>query len=86
MTEHAAGLGAIDACPECGATSLTAVFDGEWTNFFCESCGVCWLVTMGWVKRVDPLTCPGCARRDECLAALATRGGGEGAGAGSGCG
>jgi len=72
--KRGAGLGGLDACPGCGSTDLRAAFDGEWTNFFCESCGFCWLVTMGWVKHVDPLTCPGCERRAECLARLAARG------------
>ena len=64
-------LGAIEACPECGSRELSAVFDGEQTNFFCESCGRCWLVAMGWVSHVDPLTCPGCGHQDECLARIA---------------
>ena len=64
----------MDACPECGSTELSVAFDGEQTNFFCESCGQCWLISMGWVSRVNPLTCPGCGRQDECLARLAAGG------------
>jgi hypothetical protein len=68
------GLGAIDVCPECGSDRLRAIRSGDDANFFCESCSSCWHLSMGWVRRVDPLTCPGCARRSECLARLAVRG------------
>ena len=74
INKRGSGLGTLGACPECGSSRLSAVFDGESTNFFCESCSSCWLVSMGWVKRVDPLTCPGCGRQAECLARLAARG------------
>ena len=73
-TTQGAGLGALGTCPECGSARLSAVSDGESTNFFCESCASCWLVSMDWVKRVDPLTCPGCGRQAECLARLAAQG------------
>jgi len=62
------GLGVIDTCPECGSDDLVAVHDGRGTNIFCKACGACWRMSMGWVTRVNPLTCPGCSRRDECLA------------------
>jgi len=62
------GRGVIDTCPECGMDDLVAVHDGRRTNIFCNSCGACWWMSMGWVRRVNPSTCPGCGRRDECLA------------------
>ena len=69
MTEHGKfGLGVIDTCPACGSNDLFAVNDGRRTNIFCNSCGACWSMSMGWVRRVNPSTCPGCTRRTECLA------------------
>jgi hypothetical protein len=73
--QRAARLGALDTCRSCGSERLTAVFDGESTNFLCEECHACWLVTMGWVVRVDPSTCPGCPRHEECVAAFAAHDG-----------
>jgi hypothetical protein len=49
------GLGVIDTCPECGSDDLVAVDDGRRTNIFCNSCGACWWMSMGWVRRVNPL-------------------------------
>jgi hypothetical protein len=62
------GLGVIDACPECHSKDLCAVHDGRGTNVYCNSCGACWSMSLGWVTRVNPSTCPGCGRRAECLA------------------
>lgn len=66
-TAHPSGLGALVTCPECGSDDLVAVMpDGE-IAFFCEECHRCWHVELGYVQRVDPTTCPGCAHRRECL-------------------
>jgi len=62
------GLGPLEACPACGAGGLEAVSDGETVNFWCRACGRCWHLTMGRAVRVDPLSCPGCPHREECLA------------------
>ena len=69
MAEHGMfGLGVIDSCPECGSNDLCAVHDGRGTNIFCNSCAACWSTSLGWVRRVNPSSCPGCSRRAECLA------------------
>lgn len=66
-SRHPIGLGALTRCPACGG-ELSAVSDGEATNFLCEPCLRCWHVELGYVYRVDPATCSGCSRRSECLA------------------
>lgn len=58
----------IGPCPECGH-GLRVVTDGETTNLLCPTCGVCWHDELGWIRRVDPETCPGCSSRGICLAA-----------------
>ena len=72
-TEQGHRSGLLDACPGCGSDRLSLVYDGYDTNFFCESCGACWFVSMGWVSRVNPLTCPACSSQSECLARLEVR-------------
>jgi hypothetical protein len=62
------GMGVIDTCPECQSHDLCAVHDGRGTNIFCNSCAACWSMSLGWVRRVNPSSCPGCSRRSECLA------------------
>jgi hypothetical protein len=62
--------GPLGACPACGAAEVLPVLDLDDTNFLCTRCGKCWHVEFGVVYRVDPLTCAGCAHRDECLARL----------------
>jgi hypothetical protein len=62
------GLGLLDRCPDCQSDDLRAVNDGRGTNTFCNTCGACWSVHLGWVRRVIPATCPGCELRDRCLA------------------
>jgi hypothetical protein len=52
---------AVGPCPECASPHLRAVSDGYDTNFLCESCGACWIHSMGWLGRVDPMTCSGCS-------------------------
>jgi hypothetical protein len=68
--------GAVGPCPACGSERMRAVSDGFSTNFLCESCGVCWFYTMGWLGRVDPITCPGCSQqqRNTCRARALARG------------
>ena len=63
------GWGALEACPGCGAVTLTAVSDGESTNFFCGTCEKCWRLELGWVSRIEPRTCPGCYLSSRCAAA-----------------
>jgi len=57
----------IGPCPECGNGRLSAVSDGELTNFICRTCGSCWHPELDWVHRVNPATCPGCSQREICL-------------------
>jgi hypothetical protein len=63
--------GLLERCPGCGADRLVVVLDVDEANFLCEACGRCWHVELGYVSRVDPLTCSGCPHRDACLAHLA---------------
>lgn len=58
----------VVSCPACSADDLEAVSDAEDTNFRCPSCGACWHVELGWVRRVDPRHCPNCPHREECMA------------------
>jgi len=58
-------------CPRCGSESLQAVNDGELVNFLCIGCRACWHVSLGYIERVDPTTCPGCEARDLCPAGVA---------------
>ena len=44
------------------------LLDVDEPNFLCQACGRCWHVELGFVSRVDPLTCMGCPHRPECLA------------------
>jgi hypothetical protein len=57
----------IDSCPGCGAIDLRRVFDGELMNFLCPRCLSCWHVELGFIHKVDPQRCPGCAYRLVCL-------------------
>jgi hypothetical protein len=61
-----AGMGAMTRCPECEGR-LRAVTDGEMTNLWCVRCARCWHVELGAVSRVDPVSCPGCAKFKVCL-------------------
>jgi hypothetical protein len=61
------GMGAPSGCPACNG-GLTAVTDGEMTNFLCADCGRCWHVELGRASRIDPVTCPGCPHLSACLA------------------
>jgi hypothetical protein len=60
----------VDRCPGCGSGPLYTVHNGERTNLLCRVCSRCWAVGMGWVCRVDPLTCPGCEWHSTCLSRL----------------
>ena len=57
---------AVESCRACGDDRLVPVTDGEQTNFICVGCAACWHVEQGWMYRVDPATCPGCAYQAEC--------------------
>jgi hypothetical protein len=56
-------------CPVCDHSPLGRVAGCEMIHWLCASCGHCWQESHGHLRRVDPLTCAGCAtkRRDECL-------------------
>ena len=57
----------IDTCPACGAVELRRVFDGELMNFLCPQCMSCWHVELGFIHRINPKTCPGCAYQLVCV-------------------
>ena len=63
--------GPLAQCPRCRALTLAPVTDGETVNFLCETCARCWHVELNWVRRVDPLACPGCRAHARCRAAFA---------------
>jgi hypothetical protein len=58
----------ILTCQGCGLNVMEAVSDGEMTNFRCVACGACWHIELGWVRRVEPVTCPGCEHHADCIA------------------
>jgi len=60
-------------CPACGSARLVPVVeaDVEEVHFFCDECGRCWHVELGYVHRVRPDTCHGCARRERCTRVFA---------------
>ena len=60
------GLGAVTRCPAC-AGALEAVSDDDETNLLCIECGRCWHLELGYVSRVNPMTCDGCPHRPVCL-------------------
>ena len=64
--------GPLERCPQCDRPDLETVSDGDITNFFCQSCLACWHLELGFVHRVDPTTCGGCAHLPTCLLKLAT--------------
>jgi len=55
-----------DRCPGCAGEHLYTVGDSETSNVLCVTCSRCWHLGQGWVRRVDPKTCPGCERRSTC--------------------
>jgi len=64
----------LDNCPGCGSWQLSPVVDVDaaTVHFLCGSCNRCWHVELGFVRRVQPETCGGCAQSERCLAAYAT--------------
>lgn len=61
-------------CPTCGRDGqLIATDDGELVNFLCRTCGTCWHPELGWLRRVDPDHCPGCALSGICRLAVTLR-------------
>jgi hypothetical protein len=60
----------LGACPDCGAVDWRVVRSHDSAiNFLCVACGACWFHSMGWLTRVDPHACPGCAAAITSLAA-----------------
>jgi NMD protein affecting ribosome stability and mRNA decay len=57
----------MKTCPQCGGRLLEPVSDGESINFFCRSCLACWHVELGYVRRVEVSSCPGCEHFGACL-------------------
>ena len=51
-------FGPFDTCPEC-LGPLTPVPSFDEVNFYCPDCNACWHVSMGYLTRLDPATCPG---------------------------
>ncbi|HUI48913.1 MAG TPA: hypothetical protein VL119_09455 [Acidimicrobiia bacterium] len=63
----------LDNCPKCGSWQLQPVVDAqaEGVHFLCGSCSRCWLVELGYVRRVHPASCDGCPRSELCAATYA---------------
>jgi uncharacterized protein len=59
----------LDGCLICHGDTLLPVSDGESANFVCTGCAACWHVEAGWVRRVVPGRCPGCAFQRNCTPA-----------------
>lgn len=58
-------------CPTCGKDGeLVSTDDGELVNFLCRTCGTCWHPELGWLRRVDPDHCQGCALSGICRLAV----------------
>ena len=55
-------FGRFDTCPQCLGT-VTPVPARDQVNFYCEACNSCWHVSMGYLRRFDPATCPGIVPR-----------------------
>ena len=72
MNENAA-LPPLHFCPDCGNRRLRPVGPVAPTNLLCPRCGACWQRDNDGVRRIDPVTCEGCAFRRLCLGALAER-------------
>ncbi|MDQ1379315.1 MAG: hypothetical protein QOJ71_34 [Actinomycetota bacterium] len=63
----------LDHCPVCNSWQLqpiAAVLD-ESVHFLCGGCNRCWLVELGFVRRVQPATCDRCPQPQRCCAAYA---------------
>jgi hypothetical protein len=71
--------GPLDSCLACGSDRLLRVSDGEVANFVCTRCAACWHAEAGWVHRVVPDRCPGCAFKRSCAAAFLATAVGQGA-------
>jgi hypothetical protein len=63
-------IGHLDGCVVCGSEALLPVSDGDQTHFLCAGCAACWHVELGWVRRVVPGRCAGCAHKEICTAAF----------------
>ena len=59
-------------CPHCVWPYLFPVRSLDDAHWLCESCGRCWSVEHGHLRRVDPVLCHGCAARckDDCIEIL----------------
>jgi len=55
-------------CPSCGSPKLDPVVESlvHEVHFLCASCGRCWDVALGSVRRIAPPTCRGCPARARC--------------------
>lgn len=50
----AAAFAPVNRCPGCGSAALTAVGDGERTEFHCQECGMRWRYDAGVRICVEP--------------------------------
>ena len=60
-------------CPKCGSPNLEPVVESlvQEVHFLCGSCGRCWDVALGSVRRIAPPSCLGCPERARCEAVYA---------------
>jgi hypothetical protein len=60
-----------DECPACHAGAMCWIANEASTyNYLCEVCGRCWAIGPSGAVRVNPMTCPPCEHRDDCLEGL----------------
>jgi hypothetical protein len=70
------GLGDVWAgrrhCPRCVWTTLRPVMSLDQPHWLCPSCGHCYGIEHGRIRRVDPVTCLGCSAssKRDCIAVL----------------
>jgi hypothetical protein len=60
-------------CPVCGSPNLAPVVESEVqeVHFLCGDCHRCWHVELGFVHRMNPHACTGCAHAEQCNAVYA---------------
>jgi hypothetical protein len=63
----------LDHCPGCNSWQLQLVVSvrDESVHFLCGGCNRCWLVELGFARRVQPEMCGGCPQTERCSAAYA---------------
>ncbi len=57
-----------DECPACHGKHMEWIANEALTyNYLCEDCGRCWTMGPDGAVRVNPITCRGCDRHEQCI-------------------